>query len=102
MGRLWSGDPDSYRPNLPVVWGVQPHKGLIYFQRHQFGFVDRQAGSEDREGIDNRAGTVRGWINHVLTHREWDDFEKRFRRRDHEVLLWSSAHERGMLWTAFA
>jgi len=31
IGRLWTGDPESYRPNLPFTWGAQPHKGLIYF-----------------------------------------------------------------------
>ncbi|MEP6820407.1 MAG: Ig-like domain-containing protein [bacterium] len=31
MGRLWAGDPQGYRPNLPFTWGAQPHNGLIYF-----------------------------------------------------------------------
>ena len=31
IGRLWSGAAESYRPNLPFMWGAQPHKGLIYF-----------------------------------------------------------------------
>lgn len=31
IGRLFSGAPDSYRPNLPFMWGAQPHDGLIYF-----------------------------------------------------------------------
>jgi len=31
IGRLWTGDPEAYRPNLPFTWGAQPHKGLIYF-----------------------------------------------------------------------
>ena len=31
IGRLWTGDPEGYRSNLPFTWGAQPHKGLIYF-----------------------------------------------------------------------
>ena len=31
IGRLWTGDFESFRPNLPFTWGAQPHKGLIYF-----------------------------------------------------------------------
>ena len=31
IGRLWAGDPEGYRANLPFTWGAQPHKGLIYF-----------------------------------------------------------------------
>ncbi len=31
VGRLWTGDPTGFRPNLPFCWGAQPHQGLIYF-----------------------------------------------------------------------
>lgn len=31
VARLATGDPDGFRPNLPMAWGGQPHKGLIYF-----------------------------------------------------------------------
>jgi hypothetical protein len=31
IGRLWTGDAEGFRPNLPFCWGAQPHKGLIYF-----------------------------------------------------------------------
>jgi plastocyanin len=31
IGRLWAGDPEGFRPNLPFTWGAQPHNGLIYF-----------------------------------------------------------------------
>lgn len=31
ISRLWTGDPDGYRPNLPLTWGAQPHNGLIFF-----------------------------------------------------------------------
>jgi uncharacterized protein YjdB len=31
IARIWTGDPDGFRPNLPLTWGAQPHNGLIYF-----------------------------------------------------------------------
>lgn len=31
IGRLWTADPQGFRPNLPFAWGAQPHNGLIYF-----------------------------------------------------------------------
>jgi hypothetical protein len=31
IGRVWTSDPEGYRPNLPFTWGAQPHKGFIYF-----------------------------------------------------------------------
>jgi len=31
IARLWDGDPDAFRPNLPFTWGAQPHNGLVYF-----------------------------------------------------------------------
>ena len=31
IARIWTGDPNGFRPNLPLTWGAQPHKGLIYF-----------------------------------------------------------------------
>jgi len=31
IARLWTGDAQGFRPNLPFAWGAQPHNGLIYF-----------------------------------------------------------------------
>jgi len=31
IARLWTGDANGYRTNLPFTWGAQPHNGLIYF-----------------------------------------------------------------------
>ena len=28
-GKLWTGDPDGFAPNLPFAWGAQPHDGLV-------------------------------------------------------------------------
>ena len=41
-------------------------QGVDLLQRHQFGTMDRQARSKDRKKIDDRGGTVRGY---VLPHR---------------------------------
>jgi hypothetical protein len=30
IGAVWTGSPDGYRPNLPMAWGAQPHKGMVY------------------------------------------------------------------------
>ncbi len=30
IGSIWTGDPKGYRPNLPMAWGAQPHKGVIF------------------------------------------------------------------------
>lgn len=31
IARIWTGDANAFRANLPLTWGAQPHKGLIYF-----------------------------------------------------------------------
>jgi plastocyanin len=31
IARLWTGDPDGFRPNLQWTWGAQPAGGLIYY-----------------------------------------------------------------------
>lgn len=31
IARLWTGDADAFRANLPMTWGAQPHNGLVYF-----------------------------------------------------------------------
>jgi uncharacterized protein YjdB len=30
IGAVWTGSPEGYRPNLPMAWGAQPHKGFIF------------------------------------------------------------------------
>lgn len=30
IGAVWTGSPDGYRPNLPMAWGAQPHKGFVF------------------------------------------------------------------------
>ena len=31
IARLWTGDPEGYRPNVQWAWGAQPANGLIFF-----------------------------------------------------------------------
>jgi hypothetical protein len=30
IGAVWTGDPKGFRPNLPMAWGAQPHRGVIF------------------------------------------------------------------------
>ncbi|MHC4234884.1 MAG: hypothetical protein ACYSUQ_07190, partial [Planctomycetota bacterium] len=30
IGAVWTGSEEGYRPNLPMAWGAQPHKGFVY------------------------------------------------------------------------
>jgi hypothetical protein len=30
IGAVWTGAPDGFRPNLPMAWGAQPHKGYLF------------------------------------------------------------------------
>lgn len=30
IGAVWTGSPDGFRPNLPMAWGAQPHKGFVF------------------------------------------------------------------------
>lgn len=31
IARLWTGDPEGFRTNLPFTWGARPHNGMIFF-----------------------------------------------------------------------
>jgi hypothetical protein len=31
IARVWTGDPEGFRPNLPFAWGGQPANGLIFY-----------------------------------------------------------------------
>ncbi len=30
IGAVWTGSPRGFRPNLPMTWGAQPHKGFVF------------------------------------------------------------------------
>ncbi len=56
MARIWTGDPDGFRANLPFTWGAQPHKGLIYFNDIHSGLWIVKLG----EKIDKGSTTAPG------------------------------------------
>jgi hypothetical protein len=56
LGRLWAGDPDGYKPNLPFTWGAQPHKGLIYFNDVHSGIWIVKLGALSDKGSTTTPG----------------------------------------------
>ena len=56
VGRLWAGDPDGYRPNLPFTWGAQPHNGLIYFNDVHSGIWIVKIGDLTEKGSTTAPG----------------------------------------------
>ncbi len=57
IGRLWAGDPQGYRPNLPFTWGAQPHNGLVYFNDVHSGLWIVRVGGITEKG----STTTPGW-----------------------------------------
>jgi hypothetical protein len=57
IGRLWAGDPQGYRPNLPFTWGAQPHNGLVYFNDVHSGLWIVRVGGP----IEKGSTTAPGW-----------------------------------------
>jgi uncharacterized protein YjdB len=56
IGRLWAGDPEGYRANLPFTWGAQPHKGLIYFNDVHSGIWIVKVGELTEKGSTTAPG----------------------------------------------
>ena len=56
IGRLWAGDPEGYRPNLPFTWGAQPHNGLIYFNDVHSGIWIVKVGELTEKGSTTTPG----------------------------------------------
>jgi hypothetical protein len=56
IARVWTGDPNGFRANLPFTWGAQPHKGLIYFNDIHSGIWIVKLG----EKIDKGSTTAPG------------------------------------------
>jgi hypothetical protein len=50
IARLWTGDPEGYRPNLPFCWGAQPHNGLIFFNDIHSGLWIVKLGKPRQKG----------------------------------------------------
>ncbi len=30
IGSIWAASPNGFRPNIPMTWGAQPHRGVVY------------------------------------------------------------------------
>jgi uncharacterized protein YjdB len=56
IARLWTGDPDGFRANLPFTWGAQPHKGLIYFNDINSGLWIVKLGEKIEKGSTTAPG----------------------------------------------
>jgi hypothetical protein len=57
IGRLWAGDPEGFRPNVPFTWGAQPHNGLVYFNDIHSGLWIVKVGPPSDKG----STTAPGW-----------------------------------------
>jgi hypothetical protein len=56
IARLWTGDVDGYRVNLPLAWGAQPHDGLLYFNDINSGLWITRLGAPNPHGSTTEAG----------------------------------------------
>jgi plastocyanin len=56
IGRLWAGDPEGFKVNLPFTWGAQPHKGLIYFNDLNSGIWIVKLGAPNEKGSTTHPG----------------------------------------------
>jgi uncharacterized protein YjdB len=56
VARVWTGDPDAFRPNMPFTWGGQPHRGLIYFNDINSGLWIVKLGEKIDKGTTTAPG----------------------------------------------
>lgn len=56
IARLWAGDPEGFKVNLPFTWGAQPHKGLIYFNDVNSGVWIVKLGAPNAKGSTTHPG----------------------------------------------
>ena len=56
IARVWTGDPDGFRPNLTFTWGAQPHTGLIYFNDVNSGLWIVKLGEKIEKGSTTAPG----------------------------------------------
>jgi hypothetical protein len=50
IARLWTGDPEGFRANLPFAWGAQPHHGLVFFNDINSGLWIARLGKPKYKG----------------------------------------------------
>lgn len=56
VARLWTGDPEGYRTNMPFTWGAQPHNGLVYFNDVNSGLWIVKLGEKIEKGSTTAPG----------------------------------------------
>lgn len=56
IARIWTGDPEGFRPNMPFTWGAQPHNGLIYFNDVNSGLWIVKLGEKIDKGTTTAPG----------------------------------------------
>ena len=56
IGRLWTGDPEGFRPNQPFAWGAQPQGDLIYFIDINSGLWIVKLGKAKDKGLTTAPG----------------------------------------------
>jgi hypothetical protein len=56
IGRLWTGDPGGFRPNIPFTWGAQPHGDLIFFNDINTGLWIVKLGKAKDKGSTSAPG----------------------------------------------
>lgn len=56
IARVWTGDPDGFRPNLTFTWGAQPHNSLIYFNDVNSGLWIVKLGEKIEKGSTTSPG----------------------------------------------
>ena len=50
IARLWTGDKDGFRSNLPFTWGAQPQNGMIFFNDINSGLWITRLGKPKYKG----------------------------------------------------
>lgn len=56
MARIWTGDPQGFRPNLPFTWGARHYKGMIFFNDVNSGLWIMRLGPAKRKGETTAPG----------------------------------------------
>lgn len=56
IARVWTGDPQGFRPNLPFTWGAQPSKGVVFFNDINSGLWIVKMGKPKYKGSTTAPG----------------------------------------------
>ena len=56
IARIWTGDPNGFRPNIPFNWGAQPHKDMLFFVDMNSGLWIVKLGNPKDKGSTTAPG----------------------------------------------